>query len=123
MLGLVPVFAQFFGLGLDVRHVTLSAGQLTAAGFALGLEVLREPAFWWAVAGVLVVGPLNLTVSFYLAFRLALRAQAISTGNRQLIRVAMRRRLRAAPLSFLLPPRAQPGSDEDGDATAPSAHG
>jgi site-specific recombinase len=123
MLGLVPVFAQFFGLGLDVRHVTLSAGQLTAAGFALGLEVLREPAFWWAVAGVLVVGPLNLTVSFYLAFRLALQAQAISTGNRQLIRLAMRRRLRAAPLSFLLPPRAQPGSDEDGDATAPSAHG
>lgn len=123
MLGLVPVFAQFFGLGLDVRHVTLSAGQLTAAGFALGLDVLREPAFWWAVAGVLVVGPLNLTVSFYLAFRLALRAQAISTGNRQLIRVAMRRRLRSAPLSFLLPPRARPDSGDDGDATAPSAHG
>lgn len=121
MLGLVPVFAQFFGLGLDVRHVTLSAGQLAAAGFSLGLEVLREPAFWWAVAGVLVVGPLNLTVSFYLAFRLALRAQAISTGNRQLIRQAMRRRLRSAPLSFLLPPRERPGPDDE--AAEPSAHG
>ena len=121
MLGLVPVFAQFFGLGLDVRHVTLSAGQLAAAGFSLGLEVLREPAFWWAVAGVLVVGPLNLTVSFYLAFRLALRAQAISTGNRQLIRQAMRRRLRSAPLSFLLPPRGRPGPDDE--AAEPSAHG
>lgn len=121
MLGLVPVFAQFFGLGLDVRHVTLSAGQLAAAGFSLGLEVLREPAFWWAVAGVLVVGPLNLTVSFYLAFRLALRAQAISTGNRQLIRQAMRRRLRSAPLSFLLPPRERP--DPDDEAAEPSAHG
>lgn len=121
MLGLVPVFAQFFGLGLDVRHVTLSAGQLAAAGFSLGLGVLREPAFWWAVAGVLVVGPLNLTVSFYLAFRLALRAQAISTGNRQLIRQAMRRRLRSAPLSFLLPPRERP--DPEDEATEPAAHG
>ena len=68
-----------------------------------------------------MVGPLNLTVSFYLAFRLALRAQAISTGNRQLIRVAMRRRLRAAPLSFLLPPRDAPGPHDE--AAEPSAHG
>jgi len=104
MLGLTPAFAQFFGLGLDVRHVTLSAGQVSAAGFALGWEVLREPAFWWAVAGVLIVGPINLTVSFYLAFRLALQAQAISPGNRGLIRVAIRQRLRRAPASFLVPP-------------------
>jgi site-specific recombinase len=31
MLGLVPVIALFFGLGLDVRHVTLTAGQIAAA--------------------------------------------------------------------------------------------
>jgi site-specific recombinase len=29
-LGLVPAFAAFFGLGLDVRHVTLPAGQFGA---------------------------------------------------------------------------------------------
>ena len=113
MLGLVPAFAQFFGIGLDVRHVTLSAGQVAASAFALGLDVLRLPDFWWAVAGVLLVGPINLTVSFYLAFRLALRAQAISTGNRALIRAALWRRVRVAPLSFLLPPRDEP-EDEDG---------
>jgi site-specific recombinase len=118
MLGLVPVFAQFFGLGLDVRHVTLSAGQLTAAAFALGPEVLRQPDFWWAAAAVLFIGPLNLTVSFYLAFRLALQAQAISSVNRKLIGAAIRRRLRAAPLSFLRPPRAQPEA-----AAQPDAHG
>jgi len=110
MLGLVPAFAQFFGLGLDVRHVTLSAGQLTAAGFAIGLEVLRMPEFWWAAASVLFIGPLNLTVSFYLAFRLALQAQAVSTPNRQLIGSAIRRRLRSAPLSFLVPPRMPPAA-------------
>lgn len=116
MLGLVPVFAQFFGLGLDVRHVTLSFGQLTAAAFALGPEVLRLADFWWALASVLLIGPINLAVSFYLAFRLALQAQAVSAPNRQLIAAALRRRWRAAPLSFLRPPRSR-------DDTATGAHG
>jgi len=117
MLGLTPAFAQFFGLGLDVRHVTLSAGQITAAGFALGLDVLAQPAFWSAVAAVVLVGPLNLTVSFYLAFQLALRSQNISQVNRQLIRAALWRRLRVAPLSFLLPPANPPEEDEPATTT------
>ncbi len=122
MLGLTPAFAQFFGLGLDVRHVTLSAGQITAAGFALGLDVLTEPAFWSAVAAVVLVGPINLTVSFYLAFQLALRSQNVSQVNRALIRAALWRRLRVAPMSFLVPP-ANPPEDEDTADAAPPQHG
>ncbi|WP_234267173.1 site-specific recombinase [Hydrogenophaga sp. NFH-34] len=126
MLGLVPAFAAFFGLGLEVRHVTLSAGQVTAAAATLGWPVLSEPAFWWAVGGVLVIGPLNLAVSFYLAFRLALKAQAISDVNRQRINVALRQRMRQAPLSFLFPPRrpaAEPPDPDDasGDAVPPAS--
>ncbi|MDO9568967.1 MAG: site-specific recombinase [Hydrogenophaga sp.] len=115
MLGLVPAFAAFFGLGLDVRHVTLAAGQAAAAAASLGLGVLMEPAFWWAAAGIALVGPINLAVSFYLAFRLALRAQSISEVNRQRIRAAIWRRIRITPLSFLLPPRSLP---EEADAEA-----
>lgn len=107
MLGIVPAITAFFGLNLEVRHVTLSAGQVAAAAASLGLDVLTDPAFWWAVAGVLVIGPLNLAVSFYLAFRLALKAQAISDVNRTRINAAIRLRLRRAPLSFVLPPRPQ----------------
>ena len=107
MLGIVPAFAEFFGLNLQVRHVTLSAGQMAAAAMSLGTEVLRDPEFWWAVAGVVVIGPLNLAVSFYLAFRLALRAQAINDASRHRIAAAIRHRLRHAPLSFLLPPRPE----------------
>ncbi|MDZ4130788.1 MAG: recombinase, partial [Hydrogenophaga sp.] len=111
MLGLTPAFLQFFGIGIDVRHVTLSAGQAAASAFALGLDVLLEPAFWWAVAGIAAIGPINLGVSFYLAFRLALQAQNISEVNRQLIRAAIRQRIVLAPLSFLLPPRDTPPGD------------
>ena len=123
MLGLVPAFMAFFGIGLDVRHVTLSAGQVAAASMALGWNVFREAEFWWAVAGVAVIGPLNLGVSFYLAFRLALQAQSVSEVNRQLIRAAIKRRIRAAPLSFLLPPRKNAVVDDDVSPPEPKPHG
>ncbi|RYY83639.1 MAG: recombinase, partial [Comamonadaceae bacterium] len=78
MLGLVPAFAAFFGLGLDVRHVTLSTGQIAAAVASLGLPVLQQPALWWAAAAIPLIGALNVSVSFYFAFRLALRAHSVS---------------------------------------------
>ncbi|WP_439520323.1 site-specific recombinase [Hydrogenophaga sp.] len=123
MLGLVPAFMAFFGIGLDVRHVTLSAGQVAAAAMALGWGVFHESEFWWAIAGVAVIGPLNLGVSFYLAFRLALQAQSVSEVNRLLIRSAIKRRIRAAPLSFLLPPRRNPVVEDDAPPSEPKPHG
>jgi site-specific recombinase len=111
MLGLVPAFAHFFGLGLDVRHVTLSAGQVTAAAASLGLDVLGEPAFWSAVVAVALIGPINLAVSFYLAFRLALQAQNINAVNRRRIGSAIRQRIRRQPLTFLLPARMEQPSE------------
>jgi site-specific recombinase len=112
MLGVIPVVLAFFGLGLEVRHVTLSAGQVAAAVVTLGPQSLLSSGFWLAVAGVVLVGPINLGVSFYLAFRLALRAQAISDVNRQRIAAAIRGRIRHAPLSFLRPPPENAGVAE-----------
>ncbi len=105
MLGLTPALAGFFGLPLDVRHVTLSSGQLGAAAGALGSAAFSTPAFWWCVAAIPLTGLLNVSVSFWLAFRLALRARGVAVTERHRIRAAIRARLRRAPLSFLLPPR------------------
>lgn len=103
MLGLLPAFAGFFGLGLDVRHVTLSAGQIAAAAASIGLPALHQPALWWAVAAIPVIGALNVSVSFYFAFRLALRAHSVSLGDRARIRSAIWARWRSRPVSFFLP--------------------
>ena len=105
MLGLVPVVLGFFGIGLDVRHVTLSAGQLAAALGAEGPLLLQQPAFWWCVASIAVIGALNLGVAFWLAFKVALRSRSIVLRERREIYRAIRRRLWRAPLSFLGPPR------------------
>jgi site-specific recombinase len=105
MLGIVPAVAAFFGIGLEVRHVTLSTGQLAAALGALGAELLREPSFWWCVAGIALTGLLNVGVSFFLAFRLALRARGLKLHDRSRLQRAVMRRLVRKPISFLFPPR------------------
>jgi site-specific recombinase len=104
LLGLVPALLGFVGLPLDVRHVTLSSGQLGAALGALGTPLLREPAFWWCVAGITVTGVLNLTVSFGLAFVVALRSRGVRLKERRRVVLAIARRLRRHPISFLWPP-------------------
>jgi len=103
MLGLVPAILAFLGPALDVRHVTLSAGQLGAACAALGWDVVRNPALWWAVASIPLIGLLNVGVSFYLAFRVALQAHNVSGIDRSRIRSGIWQRVRQAPMSFLWP--------------------
>lgn len=103
MLGLVPAIAAFFGLGLQVRHVTLSTGQLAAAAASLGTAVFSQNAFWWCLAALPVSGLLNVGMSFYLAFRLALRAHNVSGVDRDQIRNAIRQRLRTRLASFFWP--------------------
>ena len=105
MLGLVPAVLGFLGLPIEVRHVTLSSGQLAAAVGALGWPVLFSPALWWCVAGVAVVGVLNVGVSFWLAFRVALRSRGIRVQERARLHAAVRRRLLTRPLDFLRPPK------------------
>lgn len=105
MLGVVPVVLAFVGLPIEVRHVTLSTGQLAAAASTLGWATLQQPGFWWCVAGLGVTGVLNLGVSFALALAVALRSRGIGGLDRRRIVGAIFRRLRQAPRSFVLPAR------------------
>ena len=103
MLGLIPAFTGFFGMELELRHVTLSTGQLAAAGASLGLDAFRHAALWWSMASIPLIGALNLGVSFYFAFRLALQAHNVSKLDRARIRSAIWSRWRSHPLSFFIP--------------------
>ena len=103
MLGLVPVLLAFGGLPIEVRHITLSTGQLAAAVSTLGWATLHTPDFWWCVAGLGVTGVLNLGVSFALALAVAMRSRGITVVDRRRLNGALWRRLRRQPRSFLLP--------------------
>jgi site-specific recombinase len=103
MLGIIPEMAHFSGLPLDVRHVTLSAGFLTAAVATLGAGILATKAFVLAALGILGIGVMNLAVSFSLAMLVATRACNILAPERRVIYGAVARRMLRHPLSFLFP--------------------
>ena len=105
LLGMTPVVAAFFGLPVDVRHVTLSTGSLALAASSLGTEVFATAGFWLACTGIAVIGALNLGVSFALALWVAIRATRAGALSRRRVLRAVLARLFAAPRDFLLPPR------------------
>ncbi|MGB7728866.1 MAG: hypothetical protein WBL50_12605 [Candidatus Acidiferrum sp.] len=108
MLGMTPSVGHFFGLPLDVRHVTLSTGTLALGITSRGPEVLGRGALIWASLGIAVTFVMNLGVSFYLALRLALRAQDIPPSENYEIFRTLWRRFWAAPREFFLPPARDP---------------
>ncbi len=108
MLGMTPSVGRFFGLPLDVRHVTLSTGTLALGITSRGPEVLGKGALIWAALGIAVTFVMNLGVSFYLALRLAIRAQDISAVENHRILRTLWKRFWTGPRDFFLPPAREP---------------
>jgi site-specific recombinase len=103
LLGITPSAAVFFGLPLDVRHVTLSTGQVTAAFAALGGEFFWTLSTAWIGIGILGIGLLNILVSFSLALFVAIRAQNLRGPERLQFYRAIFGRFLKTPFSFVLP--------------------
>lgn len=71
LLGFLPQINKFMGIPLDVRHVTLATGAFaTALPMALSAGI-EGWALANAVGGILLIGTMNISVSFFLAFLLA----------------------------------------------------
>lgn len=105
MLGMTPVLGKFFGLPLDVRHVTLNSGILSLATSSLEVEWIGTGLLTLAVLGVAVMFVLNLGVSFALSLLTAVRAYDLSGDDLKELRRRLWQRMRTRPRDFLMPPR------------------
>lgn len=86
LLGLLPFVGAFFGIPLEVRHVTLSSASVAFA-ISASFRVAGLGLIIVAAAGVVVTGVLNFAVSFALGLWLAARARKLDThGRRELLR-------------------------------------
>jgi site-specific recombinase len=108
LLGMAPIIAESFALPLEVRHVTLSSGSIAAAVGVLGLATIGTWSFWLAVAGIVSMAFLNVGVSFFLAFQVALRSRDLPRLERSQIYRAIARAIIAQPRSLFVVTRARP---------------
>jgi len=84
-LGLTSAFGHLSGLPLDIRHIAFSAANFGYAWQALDWQLPLHVVLL-SIGGVLLIGMVNLSVSFSLAFYLALRATRTSPrGSGQLL--------------------------------------
>ena len=107
LLGMSPVVARFFGVPLDVRHVTLSTGTLALAAARYGTASFGHGWLWFAVAGIAITFVLNLGVSFSIASLVALRAYEVPWEEQRHLLKFLLREVWDAPLSFVFPVREE----------------
>ncbi|MES2537909.1 MAG: site-specific recombinase [Pseudomonadota bacterium] len=105
------------GLPLDVRHVTLSSTYLAIA--LAGLDnVVSTQLLAISALGIVLVGMVNLLVSFGLALFVALRSRQVRFRQGWTLFKALLMRLLRKPVDFFLPPKDAPepidGSEDTG---------
>jgi site-specific recombinase len=125
LMGFTPEIFGFFGLPLDVRHVTLNTGMFAFAAARFGPSAFRQVWLYSAVVGIALMFVLNLGVSFAIASFVALRAYDVGHEERASILRYVFKRMLSSPLLFLFP--VQPKKvdaerpAEDSERPAPAA--
>ncbi|MGD9871094.1 MAG: site-specific recombinase [Thauera sp.] len=105
LLGGATALGVLFGLPIDIRHIAFSSAYLGYAGAALEFSIpLATVAL--SFVGVLLIGLVNLLVSFLLTLSVAMRARRISFAQSRTLGGLLLRRLVRTPHAFLFPPRA-----------------
>lgn len=104
-LGSTATVAHFFGLDLDIRHITFAAGN-----FALGLYgkdfSVDQYTFILSFITVFLIGFCNFIVSFGLSMFLAFRSRKVTFGEVRVINKHIIKYFFKHPLIFFLPIRS-----------------
>lgn len=100
LLGMTGVVGYLLSLPLDIRHVAFSSANV---GYAVVSGNLDWTVFWQSLSFVLLIGLVNLIVSFSLTLWLALRSLNAKIDSWCDILVCVFKILRQKPLSLFLP--------------------
>jgi site-specific recombinase len=94
------------GLPIDIRHIAFSSAFVGYASAGLDFAITWQTALY-AALGLLLIGMVNLAVSFSLALYVAIKSRKVRFKQwRQLVKV-LASRLNQHPCEFILPPKNQ----------------
>ncbi|HOZ86833.1 MAG TPA: hypothetical protein PL029_03695 [Bacteroidia bacterium] len=86
-LGLAGNFGKFIGIPFDIRHITISAGNFSAAvaqGYGYSTLFLAV-----VFLGVILIGIINIISSFMFSFLIACRSRYLTTQETRLVLLSM----------------------------------
>jgi site-specific recombinase len=104
-LGMAGFFGEIFGIRFDIRHITISAGNVSLAVYGLGFRNLNPWYLATVFGGVLGIGFFNFLVSFSLAFIVAVRSRGVRVREYPEFLGILWRYFRSNPLDFIRPRR------------------
>ena len=99
LLGVMPLLGFLFGMPLDIRHVTFSSANFATAMVGLDYNVSWQLVAT-SVAGFVLIGTVNLLVSFGLALWVALRSRQVRFKHGWQLMKVLGRRFIQGPISF-----------------------
>jgi len=111
-LGMAGFVGEIFGIRFDIRHITISAGNVSLAVYGLGLRNVPARFLAEVLIGVLGIGFLNFLVSFSLAFIVAARSRGVRIREYPEFLGILGRYFIRNPLDFVRPRRRGEGERE-----------
>lgn len=104
-LGITGPVGLFFGLDLDIRHITFASGNFALGLYGADFSVTAK-TFWISFVTVFLIGFFNFAVSFGLSMILAFRSRKVNFGEVKEIYREIVRYFLKNPLRFFLPIRS-----------------
>lgn len=102
-LGMSSTFGDLFGIGFDIRHITIAAANTSIGLYGAGIGHVTLSYMITVVIGVLGIGFLNFLVSFFLAFIVAVRSRGIHLRDYPEFLGILWKFFRSHPLDFFRP--------------------
>ncbi|OPH34143.1 site-specific recombinase [Moraxella equi] len=102
-LGSTATIGYMLGLPLDIRHIAFASANLVHGLFFLSPDDLTWQLALYAFVGVLLIGMVNLIVSFSLSLMIALRSKEVHFSQWKDLGELMFKHLITRPRDFFIP--------------------
>lgn len=112
LLGVTPFIGHMLHLPLDIRHIAFSSANLSYSAVSGNLAL---GAFLLGLLYVVMIGMVNLWLSFFLALRVGLRARDTEIPSLGKLLAALGKQVWSNPLALLFPVAAATGKESGKD--------
>ncbi|QLF50920.1 recombinase [Capnocytophaga sp. oral taxon 902] len=101
-MGSAWAIGHFFGLPIDIRHITFASGNLAYGLYGMNFIISLENIFW-CILGIGIIGFGNFIVSFGLSLWIALRSREVPASELKYLGRCVWRAFKARPRAFFFP--------------------